>query len=80
MPNGVLMFRRCGLSIAMGNASDEVQAQASDVTDSYNNEGFAKAVEIGDLLAYISVALLQDNKPGHNIMRRESDESHPKAS
>ena len=52
MPNGVLMFRRSGLSIAMGNASDEVQAQASDVTDSYNNEGFAKAVEIGDLLAY----------------------------
>jgi hypothetical protein len=26
--------------------------KASDVTDSYNNEGFAKAVEIGDLLAY----------------------------
>jgi hypothetical protein len=37
-----------------GNASDKVQAQASDVTDSYNNEGFAKAVEIGDLLAYNS--------------------------
>ena len=45
MPNGVLMFRRSGLSIAMGNASDEVKAQASVVTDSYNNEGFAKAVE-----------------------------------
>jgi hypothetical protein len=51
MPNGVLMFRRSGLSIAMGNASEKVQAQASDVTDSYNNEGFAKAAEIGDLLA-----------------------------
>jgi Cof subfamily protein (haloacid dehalogenase superfamily) len=45
MPNDVLMFRRSGFSIAMGNASDEVKAQASAVTDSYNNEGFAKAVE-----------------------------------
>src|SRR5271156_4283151 len=45
MPNDVLMFRRSGLSIAMGNASDEVEAQASVVTESYNNEGFAKAVE-----------------------------------
>jgi hydroxymethylpyrimidine pyrophosphatase-like HAD family hydrolase len=45
MPNDTLMFRRSGLSIAMGNASDEVKAQASVVTDSYNNEGFAKAVE-----------------------------------
>jgi len=45
MPNDVLMFRRSGLSVAMGNASDEVKAQASVVTESYNNEGFAKAVE-----------------------------------
>jgi Cof subfamily protein (haloacid dehalogenase superfamily) len=45
MPNDVLMFRRSGLSIAMGNASDEVKAQATVVTDSYNREGFAKAVE-----------------------------------
>jgi hypothetical protein len=45
MPNDVLMFRRSGLSIAMGNASDEVKAQATAVTDSYNDEGFAKAVE-----------------------------------
>jgi Cof subfamily protein (haloacid dehalogenase superfamily) len=45
MPNDVLMFRRSGLSIAMGNASDEVKAQASVATDSYNDEGFAKAVE-----------------------------------
>ena len=28
MPNDVLMFRKSGLSIAMGNASAEVQAQA----------------------------------------------------
>ena len=45
MPNDVLMFRKSGLSIAMGNASPEVQAQADLVTDSYNDEGFAKAIE-----------------------------------
>ena len=44
-PNDVLMFKRSGFSIAMGNASDEVQAQAAAVTDSYNDEGFAKAME-----------------------------------
>jgi Cof subfamily protein (haloacid dehalogenase superfamily) len=45
MPNDVLMFRKSGLSIAMGNASDEVKSKAKAVTDSYNDEGFAKAVE-----------------------------------
>jgi Cof subfamily protein (haloacid dehalogenase superfamily) len=45
MPSDTLMFRRSGFSIAMGNASDEVKAQASAVTDSHNDEGFAKAVE-----------------------------------
>jgi Cof subfamily protein (haloacid dehalogenase superfamily) len=45
MPNDVLMFRKSGLSIAMGNASPEVQAQANLVTDSYDDEGFAKAIE-----------------------------------
>ncbi|HXW22659.1 MAG TPA: Cof-type HAD-IIB family hydrolase [Rhodomicrobium sp.] len=44
-PNDVLMFERSGFSIAMGNASDEVKSQASAVTDSYEDEGFAKAVE-----------------------------------
>jgi Cof subfamily protein (haloacid dehalogenase superfamily) len=44
-PNDVLMFKRSGFSIAMGNASDEVKAQANVVTDSYNDEGFAKAME-----------------------------------
>ena len=29
----------------MGNASAEVQAQADLVTDSYDDEGFAKAIE-----------------------------------
>jgi Cof subfamily protein (haloacid dehalogenase superfamily) len=44
-PNDVLMFKRSGFSIAMGNASDQVKAQASATTDSYNDEGFAKAIE-----------------------------------
>ena len=44
-PNDVLMFKRSGFSIAMGNASDQVKAHASATTDSYNDEGFAKAME-----------------------------------
>jgi len=44
-PNDVLMFKLSGFSIAMGNASDAVKQQASAVTDSYDNEGFAKGVE-----------------------------------
>ena len=44
-PNDVLMFERSGFSIAMGNASDEVKKRADATTDSYNDEGFAKAME-----------------------------------
>jgi Cof subfamily protein (haloacid dehalogenase superfamily) len=44
MPNDVLMFRKSGFSIAMGNASKQVQEQAKAVTDSNEQEGFAKAV------------------------------------
>jgi Cof subfamily protein (haloacid dehalogenase superfamily) len=44
-PTDVPMFQRSGFSIAMGNASDQVKGQASVVTDSYNDEGFAKAME-----------------------------------
>jgi Cof subfamily protein (haloacid dehalogenase superfamily) len=44
-PNDVLMFKRSGFSIAMGNASDQVKQQAYVTTDSYNDEGFAKAME-----------------------------------
>ncbi len=44
MPNDVLMFRQSGLSIAMGNASEDVKAQASAVTDGTEGEGFAKAM------------------------------------
>jgi hydroxymethylpyrimidine pyrophosphatase-like HAD family hydrolase len=45
MPNDVPMFERSGLSIAMGNASAEVQQQADYVTTPYEAEGFAHAVE-----------------------------------
>ena len=44
-PNDVLMFKPSGFSIAMGNASDQVKAEADATTDSYNDEGFAKAME-----------------------------------
>jgi Cof subfamily protein (haloacid dehalogenase superfamily) len=42
--NDTLMFARSGLSIAMGNASEDVKSRASVVTDTNDNDGFAKAV------------------------------------
>ena len=45
MPNDVLMFARSGLSIAMGNASPEVQRAARRVTASNEHEGFAEAMD-----------------------------------
>ncbi len=45
MPNDVLMFRKSGISIAMGNASADVQKSATYVTDSNEREGFANAME-----------------------------------
>jgi Cof subfamily protein (haloacid dehalogenase superfamily) len=42
--NDVLMFHQSGFSVAMGNATDEVKAEASVVTDNSENEGFANAV------------------------------------
>jgi Cof subfamily protein (haloacid dehalogenase superfamily) len=45
MPNDVLMFEKSGVSIAMGNASREVQATATYVTTTNEDEGFAKAIE-----------------------------------
>jgi Cof subfamily protein (haloacid dehalogenase superfamily) len=43
--NDVAMFERSGLSIAMGNASPEVQLAADFVTDSNSEDGFARAIE-----------------------------------
>jgi hypothetical protein len=45
MPNDVLMFKKSGISIAMGNASEEVQKSATHVTTSNEQEGFANAME-----------------------------------
>jgi Cof subfamily protein (haloacid dehalogenase superfamily) len=45
MPNDVLMFAHSGLSIAMGNADDQVKRAARRVTESNEHEGFARAVE-----------------------------------
>ena len=43
--NDVAMFERSGLSIAMGNASPQVQRKAVFVTDSNGDDGFAHAIE-----------------------------------
>jgi Cof subfamily protein (haloacid dehalogenase superfamily) len=43
--NDTLMFKASGLSIAMGNASPEVQRHAMFVTTSSGDEGFANAVD-----------------------------------
>jgi Cof subfamily protein (haloacid dehalogenase superfamily) len=45
MPNDVLMFAHSGLSIAMGNATSEVQRAARRITTSNAEEGFATAVD-----------------------------------
>jgi Cof subfamily protein (haloacid dehalogenase superfamily) len=45
MPNDVLMFAHSGLSIAMGNASPEVQRAARRITTSNTEEGFATAID-----------------------------------
>jgi Cof subfamily protein (haloacid dehalogenase superfamily) len=44
MANDISMFKTSGMSIAMGNASPEVQEAATFVTASNQAEGFAKAV------------------------------------
>ncbi len=43
--NDVLMFRQSGVSIAMGQSSDEVKQAATHVSASSEEEGFAKAIE-----------------------------------
>ncbi len=46
MHNDVAMFEVSGLSIAMGNATDEVKRYAKRVTTSNQDEGFANAMEM----------------------------------
>lgn len=45
MPADIYMFKKSGISIAMGNSPPEVQAAATYVTDSNDNDGFAKAID-----------------------------------
>jgi Cof subfamily protein (haloacid dehalogenase superfamily) len=56
MPSDVRMFEKSGLSIAMGNASAEVQAQANFVTLSNEEDGFACAMDKFVLPAATSVS------------------------
>ncbi|SHG10829.1 Cof-type HAD-IIB family hydrolase [Bradyrhizobium erythrophlei] len=46
MQNDLAMFRKSGLSFAMGNATDDVKQQATHVTASNEDEGFAAAMEM----------------------------------
>jgi Cof subfamily protein (haloacid dehalogenase superfamily) len=54
MQNDLAMFRKSGLSIAMGNATDDVKKVATHVTASNEDEGFAKAIDM----------ILRDNEKG----------------
>jgi Cof subfamily protein (haloacid dehalogenase superfamily) len=44
MPTDMLMFRRSAISVAMGNAPDEVKSAATFVTAPNTEDGFAQAV------------------------------------
>jgi len=46
MQNDLAMFKTSGLSIAMGNATDDVKKLATHVTTSNEDEGFAGAIEM----------------------------------
>jgi Cof subfamily protein (haloacid dehalogenase superfamily) len=46
MQNDLAMFGKSGLSVAMGNASDDVKKLATHVTTSNEEEGFAGAIEM----------------------------------
>jgi Cof subfamily protein (haloacid dehalogenase superfamily) len=45
MPNDISMFAKSGISIAMGQSTDEVKKAATYTTTSSEEEGFANAVE-----------------------------------
>jgi hydroxymethylpyrimidine pyrophosphatase-like HAD family hydrolase len=45
MPNDTTMFAQSGISIAMGQSSEEVKKAATYVTSSAEEEGFANAVD-----------------------------------
>ena len=62
--NDVAMFERSGLSIAMGNASPQVQRAADFVTESNRDDGFANAIEQFILSGGRSRALVEPAKAG----------------
>jgi Cof subfamily protein (haloacid dehalogenase superfamily) len=45
MTNDLAMFKKAGMSIAMGNAPAEVKASATHATAANTDDGFAKAIE-----------------------------------
>jgi hydroxymethylpyrimidine pyrophosphatase-like HAD family hydrolase len=45
MPNDTTMFAKSGISIAMGQSSDEVKKAATRVATSSDEEGFANAID-----------------------------------
>ena len=70
MPSDLLMFARSGTSIAMANASTEVQRAATFVTSSNTDEGFARAMERwvlprpGRMRSHISDRVARRSAPG----------------
>lgn len=46
MQNDLPMFARSGVSFAMGNASDDVKARATHVTETNERDGFARAMDM----------------------------------
>jgi Cof subfamily protein (haloacid dehalogenase superfamily) len=46
MQNDLAMFAKSGVSVAMGNATDDVKKRATHVTTSNEDEGFSGAIEI----------------------------------
>ena len=46
MQNDLPMFARSGMSIAMGNAADDIKHRATHVTASNEEDGFAKAMDV----------------------------------
>jgi hydroxymethylpyrimidine pyrophosphatase-like HAD family hydrolase len=61
--NDVLMFKPSGLSIAMGDASGDVKREATHVTTSDEDDGFAKAVEDAAIAAPVAAT----GRPNRNV-------------
>ncbi|HUN88533.1 MAG TPA: Cof-type HAD-IIB family hydrolase [Terriglobales bacterium] len=72
MDNDISMFRQSGVSIAMGNASPEVKAQARFVTSSNEEDGFAKAMEQFVLGPRREMIAATQSKPAQSATRGEN--------